>query len=127
MLKEELTMEAIVYLVSTISVVLEREYYTNDDLKKLREELINSIEDLMAEKGIKFFDIEEITPEQLAHIETSNNTFIFLYEGNTKKRKNVYVPENLMWLDYDKGEVVIGEPKDHPEYPVGVSGWVEKK
>jgi hypothetical protein len=31
-----------------------------------------------------------------------------------------------MWLDYNKGEVVVGEPKDHPEYPVGVSGWVEK-
>ena len=116
----------IIYLVSTIAAVLEKEYYTNDDLKKLREDLLNSIEDIMAEKGIENFTIEEITPDQLAHVSTGDDTYIFLYEGSTRKKKNVYVPEDLMWLDYDKGEVVVGEPKDHPEYPVGVSGWVEK-
>jgi hypothetical protein len=118
-------MEAI-YLVSNISVVLEREYYTNEDLKKLRNNLIRSIEDKTYSLGIKFFDIEEITPEQLAHIKTDDDTYIFMYEGKTRKKKNVYVPEELMWLDYDKGEVVVGEPKNHPEYPVDITSWKKK-
>ena len=116
----------IVYLVATISSVLEKEYYTNDDLKKLRENLISGIEDQMYELGVKFFDIEEITPEQLVHIKTDNETYIFLYEGNTRKKKNVFVPEDLMWLDYDTGEVVVGEPENHPEYPVDVASWKKK-
>ena len=117
----------IVYLVSTLHVEWENDYYVGE-IDLLRERILESVEQFCLEE-LKLpynFDIEEITPDQLKHVNTGDDTFIFLFEGETRKKKNVFVPEELLWLDYDSGEISEGKPKNHPDRPEGVTGWKSK-
>ena len=117
----------IVYLVSTLHIEWEENHYVGE-IDILRERILESVEQFCIEELNlpPNFELEEITPDQLKNVVTGNDTFIFLFEGETRKKKNVFVPEEFLWLDYDSGEIVEGKPKNHSDRPEGVTGWKSK-